>query len=72
MNEIKSVNFPLIGSRLKEERKKLGYSQEFLGSIANVHPKYISEIERGLKNPTLNVIFKLTKAMDLPIETLIQ
>ena len=37
----------LIGSRIKELRKKKGLSQEELSEKADITPNYLSRIERG-------------------------
>lgn len=39
-------------------------TQEQLGELAHIHPKYISEIERGIKCPTLNIIYQLANALN--------
>ena len=38
-------------------------SQEELGFRAGVHRTYVSQIERGIKSPTLAIILKLSKAL---------
>ena len=45
-------------------RQRLGISQEELASRAGVHRTYVSQIERGLKSPTLNIILRLARALD--------
>lgn len=32
--------------------------------MANVHPKYISDIERGKKSPSLYIISKIARALN--------
>lgn len=44
-------------------RRRLGISQEELAFRAEVHRTYISQLERGLKSPTLNMILKLSRAL---------
>ncbi len=41
----------------------MGLSQEELGFRAEVHRTYISQLERGLKSPTLSVMLKLAHAL---------
>lgn len=53
----------LFGKEVTRLRKRLGVSQEELAFRAEVHRTYISQLERGLKSPTLNVILKLSRAM---------
>lgn len=53
----------LFGREVASLRKKLGISQEELAFRAEVHRTYISQIERGLKSPTLAVILKVSRAL---------
>ncbi len=53
----------LFGREIARLRKRLGASQEELAFRAEVHRTYISQLERGLKSPTLSVIFRLSRAL---------
>jgi transcriptional regulator with XRE-family HTH domain len=53
----------LLGEEIAELRKRNGLSQEELGFRAEVHRTYISQLERGLKSPTLGMILKLSRAL---------
>jgi len=55
----------LIGSRIKELRKKKGLSQEQLSEKADITPNYLSRIERGTENPTLDMLIRLAAALDV-------
>ena len=44
-------------------KERFGISQEELGFRADVHRTYISQLERGLKSPTLNMILRLSRAL---------
>jgi transcriptional regulator with XRE-family HTH domain len=50
---------------LREARDKVEISQEALAERAGLHRTYISQLERGLKSPTLDVIIDLAKALRL-------
>ena len=56
-----------FGKKVREERDRLGLSQEELASRASVHRTYIGMIERAEKNITLQNIEKIAKALDLKI-----
>ncbi len=56
-----------FGKKVREERDRLGLSQEELASRAGVHRTYIGMIERAEKNITLQNIEKIAKALDLKI-----
>ena len=53
-----------FGAAVRIRREKLGLSQEALGYKAKVHRTYVSDIERGARNPTVKVIWKLAEALD--------
>lgn len=54
----------IFGKILKELREKKGLSQEELGFSSGYHRTYISLLERGLKSPTLNTVFRLAEALN--------
>ncbi len=56
-----------FGKRVREERMKLGLSQEQLAARAEVHRTYIGMIERAEKNITLENIEKICKALNIKI-----
>ncbi|WP_454823373.1 helix-turn-helix domain-containing protein [Kocuria marina] len=56
-----------FGDRLRELRREPGWeSQESFAHHVSLDRTYISGLERGLRNPTLDVIVKL--AADLDVE----
>lgn len=55
----------MIGARLKEIRGSKGITQEQLSEMVGINPKYLSSIERGKENPTLNTILKLAETLDV-------
>lgn len=62
----------LFGREVASLRKKLGISQEELAFRAEVHRTYISQIERGLKSPTLTVILKVSRALGTTASRLVR
>lgn len=58
-----------FGKALREVRKKRGLSQLDVATAGDLDRAYMSELERGLKNPSLETIFRLADAMDVsPVE----
>lgn len=55
----------LIGLRIKELRKNKGLSQEELAEKAETSPNYLSRMERGTENPTIDMLIKISRAMDV-------
>ena len=57
----------MIGVRIKEIRNKKGLTQEQLSEKMEINPKYLSSIERGNENPTLNALIKLSEALKVEL-----
>ena len=62
----------IVGKHLKEIRVKKGLSQEDLSLETGLDRSYISMVERGKRNPTLVVIFRLCEILDIQPNTLIK
>ena len=56
-----------VGQKVREERVRLGLSQEDLAARAGVHRTYIGMIERAEKNITLESIEKIATALNIRI-----
>jgi transcriptional regulator with XRE-family HTH domain len=50
---------------LREVRAKRGLSQEALSFQTDLHRTYISQLERGLKSPSLETLNQLCKALGI-------
>ncbi len=55
-----------IGETLRRLRKRKGLSQQELAEQANISRTYISQIESGESNPTIDTIESLGKVLDIP------
>ena len=54
-----------LGKRIRESRINKGYTQQDLADLAKIGVVYISEIERGVKMPSLNIFIKIIDALDV-------
>ncbi|PYS88309.1 MAG: transcriptional regulator [Acidobacteria bacterium] len=61
----------IFGQRVREQRQKLGLSQEKLAEKAGMHRTYIGMVERAEKNIALTNIEKIAKALNVEIGTLL-
>lgn len=61
-----------IGLNIKAERRRKKLSQEALALESNIHPSYFGCIERGEKCPTVETLYKISKALDVPLSKLIK
>lgn len=59
-----------FGASVRAWRNQLGLSQEKLAERAQLHPTYISSVECGARNVSLESIEKLARALDISISTL--
>src|SRR4030067_3608413 len=55
----------LIGLRIKGLRKTKKLSQEELAERAETSPNYVSRMERGTENPNLDMLIKISKALEV-------
>jgi transcriptional regulator with XRE-family HTH domain len=59
-----------IGKAVKAVRTAQGLTQEDLAAKADLHPTYISDVERGVRNPSWDVIARLAEGMGVPVATI--
>jgi transcriptional regulator with XRE-family HTH domain len=60
---VKNAN-SVFGHVLARLRGAAALSQEELAYRAGIHRTYVSQVERGLKSPTITVVLQLSKALD--------
>ena len=53
----------LLGRRIKRLRTRLGLTQDTLAEQIRISPKYLSSIERGRENPTLDTLLRLARSL---------
>lgn len=54
----------IFGKVLKRIRAEKGFSQEKLALEADLDRTFISLLERGLRQPSLNTLLQISKALD--------
>ena len=59
-----------FGKAVRRRRRELDLSQEELAERAELHRTYLSDIERGEGNPSLEIIEKLANALDISVASL--
>ena len=59
-----------LGMAIRTQRSLLGISQEELAHRAGLHRTYVSDLERGARNPSLESIEKLARALQLSVSSL--
>ena len=61
-----------LGMRIKYLRGKKKLSQEALAFISGVNKNYLSNLERGSRNPTLKVLERIAEGWEINLETLMK
>ena len=59
-----------LGQNIKKLRERNAWTQEELAERSNLHISYIGQIERGLRYPSLKVLFKIADSLDVKITEL--
>ncbi len=61
-----------LGMRIAYLRKQKKWSQEDLALEANINKNYISDLERGTRNPTIKVLERISNAFGITLSVLCQ
>ena len=59
-----------LGRAIRERRVESGLTQEALAEAAGVSARYVSDLERGRRNPGIVNIARLSNALGIDISTL--
>jgi transcriptional regulator with XRE-family HTH domain len=60
-----------LGLNVRRLREAKGWSQEDYADRAGIHRTYVSDIERGKRNPTVTVVQKLAKPFEVSAGSLL-
>ncbi|MDR7384524.1 helix-turn-helix domain-containing protein [Promicromonospora iranensis] len=61
----------MVGERLRHLRHVRGETIDQTARRAGISPQYLSEIERGVKEPSSEMIAAVTGALDVPLVDLV-
>ncbi len=59
-----------LGTYIREQRSRAQYSLRHLARLAGVSNPYLSQIERGLRKPSAEILQAIAKALQISSETL--
>jgi len=68
---LKGFDKNILGKRITEERKRRGMKKYHLAEKTGISPSSISQIEHGLRNPTIPVLSRIAEAFSVSIDYLI-
>lgn len=61
-----------VAARIRYFRQLNSLSQEALALRANINPAYFGQLERGLKCPTIDTLYKIAMALNVPLSELLR
>jgi len=64
------VNVPAIGSYIREQREQAKISLRQLAQAAGVSNPYLSQIERGLRRPSADILQQIARGLRISAEAL--
>ena len=70
MSEI-YLDSKIVGEAITHCRKQKNISQEVLSGLANIGRTHLSAIERGERKPTLETLYKISLALDIPMSKIV-
>jgi len=60
-----------FGRSIRSYRKQRGMSQEDLAEASKLSRNYVSDIERGVRNPSLLALVGLSRALRVPLRDML-
>ena len=66
-----SVNFTIVGKRVKEVRKRKNLSQAQLAERADLSTQYVSQIETAKKQASLQSLVNISNALEISLDELL-
>lgn len=65
-----NIDYALIGNKIRQKRKDMGYSQEDLAEMCEISVSYIGHIERGTKKMSIPIAVNIAHALHLSLDYL--
>lgn len=65
---MKELNYITIGTKIKERRKAVGKTQEFLANALDVNASHICNIEAGRSSPSLTALINIANALECSVD----
>lgn len=68
---MRTVNYTLVGQKIRDKRLKLGITQEKLAEMCLISVSYVAHIERGTRNLSLDTAVRISTVLDISLDYLI-
>ena len=62
----------ILGDNLRRIRKAAHLSQEALAEKADLHPVFVGEVERGVKNISVDALVQIAGGLKIPAADLLE
>jgi transcriptional regulator with XRE-family HTH domain len=64
------MNYILLAKNIKNARKEKHYTQEKLAELVNCSTVFISQIETGVRVPSLETLYNIANVLDVTVDSL--
>ena len=61
----------IVGDVIARFRSEKGITQEVLSGLSDIGRTHLSAIERGTRKPTLETLYRISNALDIPMSTIV-
>ena len=65
---MKQLDFALIGSKIRERRRSLGLTQEYIAEYLDVNPSHLSNIESGKCKVSLTALVSIANVLESSVD----
>lgn len=72
MDEQKKMVTMATAEKIRYYRHQKGMSQEEVALKANLNPAFFGQVERGLKCPTIDTLYKIASALNVSLPELVR
>lgn len=70
MKERKAINLE-VGRRIREKREELKLSRECLAERAEISPRFVADIERGIVGPSLTTLKRICETLCISSDSIL-
>ena len=65
------LNAYIVGKVIARLRSEKGITQEVLSGLSDIGRTHLSAIERGERKPTLETLYRISNALDMPMSAIV-
>ena len=65
------LNSVIVGKAIAAFRERKGITQEVLSGLSDIGRTHLSAIERGERKPTLETLYRISRALDVKMSTIV-